>query len=279
MKRWYKWILISILLVAVYLIWSAWPRPFQLTFFDVGQGDAALIQTKAGQTILIDGGPDRKILQKLGKSLPWDKRTIDVVILSHPHADHLSGLIEVLKRYQVQQILTTGVLHTTPEYLAFLQLIKDKHIPIQTVQAGQVFNLAGDVKIDILWPNFSLVGQRFEDLNTTSIVNKVTFGKTTVLFMGDSPIDSEHALLQAGLDVRAQILKVGHHGSRNSSSEEFVKDVSPQMAIISVGEGNSFGHPHSDVVNKLTGLVPKVFRTDKDGDVNFVSDGDKWIGK
>jgi len=245
----------------------------------VGQGDAALVQTKAGQTILIDGGPDRKILQKLGGSLPWDKRTIDVVILSHPHADHLSGLIEVLKRYQVNQILTTGVLHTTPEYLAFLQLVKDKKIPVTTVQAGQVFNLAGDVKIDILWPSFSMVGQRVEDLNTTSIVNKVSFGKTSVLFMGDAPIESEQALLQAGVDVRAQILKVGHHGSRNSSSEEFIKIVSPHIAVISVGKNNSFGHPHSEVVNRLTGLVSKVFRTDKNSDVSFISDGEKWIKK
>jgi len=246
-----------------------------VTFFDVGQGDAALIRTPQDQTILIDGGPDRTILTKLGESLPWTRRTIDLVILSHPHADHVAGLNYVLARYRVRHVLMTGAIHTTPEYLKFLELLKNKEVPVTIAQAGQVIELNGGVSVEVLWPFKSMVGERVDDLNTTSIVNRVVYKATAVLFTGDTPKENEAALLNSGSDLTAQILKVAHQGSRTSSSEEFIKAVAPEVAVIPVGQ-NSYGHPHAEVVERLKKLVEVVLRTDAEGDTTWQSNGQSW---
>ncbi|HLD85859.1 MAG TPA: ComEC/Rec2 family competence protein [Patescibacteria group bacterium] len=246
-----------------------------VTFFDVGQGDAALIRTPQDQTILIDGGPDRTILTKLGESLPWTRRTIDLVILSHPHADHVAGLNYVLARYRVRHVLMTGAIHTTPEYLKFLELLKNKEVPVTIAQAGQVIELNGGVSVEVLWPFKSMVGERVDDLNTTSIVNRVVYKATAVLFTGDTPKENEAALLNSGSDLTAQILKVAHQGSRTSSSEEFIKAVAPEVAVIPVGQ-NSYGHPHAEVVERLKKLVEVVLRTDAEGDITWQSNGQSW---
>lgn len=246
-----------------------------VTFFDVGQGDAALIRTPQDQTILIDGGPDRTILTKLGESLPWTRRTIDLVILSHPHADHVAGLNYVLARYRVRHVLMTGAIHTTPEYLKFLELLKNKEVPVTIAQAGQVIELNGGVSVEVLWPFKSVVGERVNDLNITSIVNRVVYKATAVLFTGDMPKENEAALLNSGSDLTAQILKVAHQGSRTSSSEEFIKAVAPEVAVIPVGQ-NSYGHPHAEVVERLKKLVEVVLRTDAEGDITWQSNGQSW---
>lgn len=246
-----------------------------VTFFDVGQGDAALIRTPQDQTILIDGGPDRTILTKLGESLPWTRRTIDLVILSHPHADHVAGLNYVLARYRVRHVLMTGAIHTTPEYLKFLELLKNKEVPVTIAQAGQVIELNGGVSVEVLWPFKSVVGERVNDLNITSIVNRVVYKATAVLFTGDTPKENEAALLNSGSDLTAQILKVAHQGSRTSSSEEFIKAVAPEVAVIPVGQ-NSYGHPHAEVVERLKKLVEVVLRTDAEGDITWQSNGQSW---
>lgn len=275
MKRW--WIFLFIFLtILVAGWWFNRPTPFTINFFDIGQGESALVQTPAGQNILIDGGPSAAVLQKLGSTLPWTRRTIDLVILSHPHADHVTGLIKVLERYKVRQVLATGVLHTTPEYLTFLKLIKDKKIPLTIAQAGQNIKLASGVSVDILWPPMSYIGQQVDDLNLTSIVNKINFGETSALFTGDTPIMNEQALISAGVNLHAQILKVAHQGSRTSTSEEFLRAVAPEFAVISVGRNNRFGHPNKEVLERLKSLGIKIFRTDVDGNVSFVSNGQAW---
>ena len=246
-----------------------------VTFFDVGQGDAALIRTPQDQTILIDGGPDRTILTKLGESLPWTRRTIDLVILSHPHADHVAGLNYVLARYRVRHVLMTGAIHTTPEYLKFLELLKNKEVPVTIAQAGQVIELNGGVSVEVLWPFKSVVGERVNDLNITSIVNRVVYKATAMLFTGDTLKENEAALLNSGSDLTAQILKVAHQGSRTSSSEEFIKAVAPEVAVIPVGQ-NSYGHPHAEVVERLKKLVEVVLRTDAEGDITWQSNGQSW---
>jgi competence protein ComEC len=278
MKRW--WIFLFIfLIIGVAWWWLNKPTPFTVTFFDVGEGESALVQTPSGQNILIDGGPSAAVLQKLGGALPWTKRNIDLIILSHPHADHITGVIKVLERYKVRQVLTTDVLHTTPEYIAFLKLIKDKKIPLAIARTGQNIKLASGVSVDILWPPISYAGQQVDDLNSTSIVNKINFGETSVLFTGDTPIVNEQALITTSTNLRSQILKVAHQGSRTSSSEEFLRAVAPEFAVISVGKDNRFGHPHQEVLERLKNLSIKIFRTDIDGDISFVSDGKRWAKK
>ncbi|HBZ36152.1 MAG TPA: hypothetical protein DEO26_00250 [Candidatus Veblenbacteria bacterium] len=276
MKRIY-YLLIGgvILLAAGWLLSFNHQAGLSVTFFDVGQGDAALIRTAEGQNILIDGGPSRSILSKLGAYLPWTDRTIDLVILSHPHADHVTGLNHVLENYQVNHVLISGALHTTSEYLRFLELIKEKNIPITIALAGQTFTLNGGVNIEVLWPIESLAQKEFTDLNESSIVNKVTYGDTAILFTGDTPLENEEAVLQSGQIIKADILKVAHQGSKTSSGDNFIKAVSPQVAVISVGN-NNYGHPNADTVARLKSLVPVVLRTDEAGDITYISNGQSF---
>ncbi len=273
----------AILLVAAVLIvgGSFWFAAVQgkgllvVTFLDVGQGDAAIIRTPTEETILIDGGPDRTVLTKLAKYIPWTERTIDLVVVSHPHADHLTGLNYVLERYKVRHVLMTDAVHTTPEYLRFLELLKEKNIPITLAVTGRKFEFGQGVSLEVIWPREKFGGQRLTDLNDSSLVNKIIYGTSVVLFTGDTPQENEQAILTTGLDIKAQILKVSHQGSKTSSTSEFIKAVAPGAAIISVGP-NSYGHPHAEVVSRLEQLVPSVLRTDQEGDITFISDGQNF---
>lgn len=243
-----------------------------VTFLNIGQGDSTIIRTSQGETILIDGGPDRTILSKLAKYIPWAERTIDLMILSHPHADHLTGLNYVLERYKVRHVLMTDAVHTTPEYFRFLELLKEKNIPITLATTGKKFMFSDGVVIEVIWPNETFVDRKLSDLNDSSIVDKLVYGSSSIIFTGDTPAANEQAILRAGLDVRAQILKVAHQGSKTSSTKEFIQAVAPEVAIIPVGP-NSYGHPHKEVVDRLNELVPLVLRTDEEGDITFVSNG------
>ena len=271
--------LLIILLVVGLVVWfyqARQPEVFSLTFFDVGQGDAALVQIPGGQNILIDGGPDRSVLSKLGQTLPWGNRQIDLVILSHPHSDHVTGLAAVLENYQVRQVLITGVSHTAPAYLQFLQYIRDKKIPALIGESGQIIKLAGGVEVQVLYPTSSYAAKVVADINTTSLVVKIKYGETGVLFTGDMPIEVENELLRRQLDLSAQILKVSHQGSLTSSGPDFLQAVNPTYAVISVGARNLYGHPSAEVLNRLQNRGIIYWRTDQAGDIKFVSDGKIW---
>lgn len=277
MKKVIYFLLVLLLIAATAgRLWFRTSASLLVIFLNVGQGDATVIRTPQGQTILIDGGPDRTILSKLGKYLPWTEKVIDLAVLSHPHADHLAGLNYILERYQVKHILMTEAVHTTPDYFHFLELIKKHNIPVTIALSGQEFLFDdGIVKLQTIWPDRSLAKERLTDLNSSSIVNRLVYGTTAVLFTGDTPVANEMSILNSGQTVRADILKVAHQGSRTSSSDEFLRTVSPQVAVISVGR-NSYGHPHTEVIDRLQHLVAQVLRTDQQGDIIFISDGDKF---
>ncbi len=249
----------------------------EVNFFNVGQGDAILIKTPKQQKILIDGGPDNKIIYKLGRNLPFFEREIDLVILTHPHADHLTGLVEVLKRYKVKKILTTGVIHTTPEYLEWLREISKQNMPIEIAQAGQVINFDENLKLEILYPLENLAERRVENLNNTSIVSKLIFGRTSFLFVGDAESEVEEKLISEGVDLKVDVLKVAHHGSKDATSYKFLDKVQPKITVIMVGAKNKFGHPSQTVVNRLEKMGVKILRTDKNGDIKILSNGEKLI--
>ena len=243
----------------------------KIDFFDVGQGEAILIDAPNGNQVLIDGGPSDTILAKLGEALPFSDRKIELVILTHPDADHLSGLVEVLKRYDVGEILETGILGSSAEYQIWNELIKTKKIPVVFARAGQVVSLADGVAIKILYPVNKINGQDYSDkTNNTSIVGKIVYGKNSVLFTGDAEAAAENALLLSHENLKADILQVGHHGSKNSSGQEFLNAIAPVTAVIQVGANNKYGHPTPEVLDRLKGI--KVFRTDQDGNVDFSCD-------
>jgi len=171
------------------------PKDLEVDFFDVGQGDAILIKSPFGQNILIDGGPDSKVIDELGKNLPfWDRR-IDLMVLTHPHDDHVTGLIEVIKRYRVKKILYTGVVHDAPNYLAWLEEIRERKIPLVIIDRPQKIVLGENCYLDIISPTKSLLGHEVDNLNNSSIAAKLVFGQTKFLLMGDAEVEIEKELL------------------------------------------------------------------------------------
>lgn len=268
---------IAAVIVAIPLFWSIYNQPKNLAvdFLNVGQGDAILIKTPGGQNVLIDGGPDKSVIKRLGENLPWWDKQIDLMILTHPHDDHVTGLIEVLKRYQVKRILYTGVTHNAPNYLTWLKTVRDKKTPLTIIDQEQTLVLGQQAKLEILYPNQSFLGQEVADLNDSSIIIKLIYGQNKFLLTGDAGLAVEKILLAGGADLSAEVLKVGHHGSEYSTSEEFLAKVKPSVAVIEVGKDNSFGHPNLRIIKRLLRAGARIFRTDLHGTIKAASDGVK----
>ncbi len=245
----------------------------KVSFLDVGQGDSILIQTPSGGTMLIDGGRDNAVLSRLGTELPFFKRNIDVVIATHPDADHVTGLVNVLEKYKVGSVLEPGVTVNTDVYQNLQQIILNKNIPHIYARAGQKIMLdqKNNIYLTILYPDTDVTGW---ETNDASIVARLDYGNTSFMFTGDSPIGKELYLVQhnpAMLPV--DVLKLGHHGSRTSSSVEYLMAVHPKLAIISAGFKNQYGHPHKEVLDRLKNLHIPYLETSKIGTINCVSNG------
>ncbi len=252
--------------------------------FAVGQGDGIYIRTPEGYDIVIDGGPSpRAILSKLGRVMPFYDRTLDAVILSHPHADHIIGLIALLGKYRVKQVYLSGAEHNTPEYRAFLELLR-QHTEIQKIKIDHQFTVefSRDTMLEFLYPTMDVTGPEALDfmgknVNNTSIVARFTHNKESALFTGDIEKEAEHYLVSyyAVADaapetenrLQARILKVPHQGSKTSSTPEFLQAVNPTIAVIPVGAGNKYGHPHKETIDRLTEFGIKILRTDYDRDI------------
>lgn len=247
-------------------------------FFDVGQGDAVFIQTPSGNQMVIDGGPNAAVLSKLGSAMPFWDRSIDVLILTHPDADHLNGALEILKRYDVGLVIESGVNHSIPEYEEWHKIIKEKGIPVHVAASGEKIDFGDGVNFDIYTPFESFLGSSPSNVHNAMVTGRLVYASSSVLFTGDAEKSLEYRLVSESLNskfliLNSDILKVGHHGSKNSTSEEFLKAVSPAVAVISVGRKNIYGHPHQEVLDRLNALGIKIFRTDLNGDIKFVSDG------
>lgn len=255
----------------------------EIISLDVGQGDAILIKTPKKQTMLIDGGPNNKVLQKLGRYLTFNNRRIDIILLTHPHSDHVSGLVEVSKRYDIGAIVLNSADIKTDVYYEFLKVIKEKNIPVITAEFGEAIHFDKDLEFDVLAPMISNsivfnkqnegFGSSGNDINDTSIVGKLMFNDFSMIFMGDATYKIENQLLAYGRNLKSDILKVGHHGSKYSSLLSFLKIVSPKAAIIEVGAKNRYGHPSPAALNRLKIIDANVFRTDLNGDIKIISDG------
>lgn len=266
---------IIFVLSAFFLFWIYWQpsKNLEVDFLNVGQGDAILIKAPSGQNILIDGGPDKSVIRELSRNLAWWDREIDLIILTHPHDDHVSGLIDVIKRYKVKQIISSGVIHNGPNYLAWMDLVRNKKIKLVIIDRPQTVNLGQGCDLEIIYPISSFLGKEVDNLNNSSLVAKLIYGESEFLFMGDAEKETEDKLLAEKIDMSANVLKVGHHGSDTGSGENFLNTVKPKIAIIEVGKDNGFGHPSLRVLKRLERLGVKIFRTDTDGTIKFISDG------
>lgn len=240
-------------------------------FIDVGQGDSILIQCPDGKNMLIDGGPTDagSSVENYLKNNKINK--IDVIIGTHPHADHIGGLITIVKDFDFKSIYMPKVANNTACFRDLLVAIKNKGFKINTPKAGGNINFSSTVTVTILAPNDS----NYENLNNYSTVIKLSYGNTTFLFEGDAQDISEQEMLEKGYDLKANVLKVGHHGSYNSTSPEFLKAVSPNYAVISAGEDNKYGHPHKETLKKLHAAGVTVYRTDENGTIIAISNGEK----
>ncbi|NLG79988.1 MAG: MBL fold metallo-hydrolase [Firmicutes bacterium] len=238
-------------------------------FIDVGQGDSILVQAPSGKTMLVDGGPvdasDRLIAYLKAQKVS----RIDVLVATHPHADHIGGLIEVLRTFVVGLVVDSGKVHTTATYERFLTLIDQKNIRFRLGRAGDTIDLGPGLDVRILHPSEPLP----ENMNDCSVVIRLQYGKVGFLLTGDAETEAENAILRSGADVHATVLKVAHHGSRTSSSPWFLKAVKPVVAVIPVGAGNPYGHPHRITLLNLADYMDRVYRADLDGDVVVTTDG------
>jgi len=279
-----KWFVLPLLIVAI-LVWSvALTMPddkLHVSFLDVGQGDAILIQTSNGQNIIIDGGPDpQKINLELSKKLPFWDRTIDLMVCTQPQADHVTGLVDVLQRYKVKQVLEPGVSYDLAIYQEWLRIIQDKGIEYKIARAGQEINLGDGIKMEVLNPPESLFEGTSHDVDNNGVVLRLSWGQFSFLFTADIREEAEFELIGQRANLRSTVLKVAHHGSRTSTTSQFLAAVDPEVAVISVGADNPFGHPSPEVVERLIDKLGEdnVYRTDEDGTVELITDGERlWV--
>ncbi|KKR56409.1 hypothetical protein A2470_00130 [Candidatus Curtissbacteria bacterium RIFOXYC2_FULL_41_11] len=249
---------------------------FRLIACDVGQGDGILLVSPGGKQVLIDGGPGTKVVDCLGQKMPFWDRTVEMVVSTHPEKDHLEGLLEVLARYKVKMVVTTGVVNDTELFKAWKEAIRKEGAKIYFVKAGDrlvLDSIRGRTSsMDVLWPTaeklalWKLAG--LTETNESSVVMKVNFGQFCAYLTGDIPKE----ILESLINKSCQVLKISHHGSKTGTSEQILDSVHPIVTIIQVGR-NSFGHPHKEVIDLLESKVVTIYRNDSNGIIEISSDG------
>ena len=251
-----------------------------VSFFDVGQGDSTYIRTPSGADILIDAGPDLLTLHRLGRRMPWYDRRLELLVLTHPDSDHITAAVEILRRYEVLHILLPNVANDTPVFHAIHQEIEQQHSDVHFAAVGESLQL-DKVRIDVLHPSFAeypnnasmpLDARLQPPTNDLSVVMLLTYGANRFLFTGDATRKLEETMLRRGLVTQVQFLKVAHHGSRTSTHWEFLEQVRPEIAVISVGQENHFGHPHREVLERLQNIGATILRTDIYGTIHAECD-------
>jgi competence protein ComEC len=271
------------------VLFAAWhvgatrpPPDLVVTALDVGQGDAILIQSPGGRTVLMDGGGEPGA-QRAG----WDiglmrvvpalrragVRRLDIVLLSHPHEDHVGGLPAVVENFPVGIVLDPGVPHPSPSYLRLLRITEAGRIGYRKARQGQDVDLGGGTRLSILYPPEFPPTLDGDPVHARSVIARLTHGRFAMLLAGDIEAPVERHLVDRGVRLQSQVLKVGHHGSKTSTTPLFLSYVRPRVAVISLGAGNSFGHPHQSTLDALAAAGAVVRRTDLDGAIRITSDG------
>lgn len=265
-----------ILITSGYYYFQAQPDGLlHVYFLNVGQGDATLIRTPTGENILIDGGPKNTVLGELKEILPPLDAEIALIILTHPHKDHIEGLLSVISRYSVKKILISGTYDNKYFIERFLKLAAAKKITVMVAEAKTDFS-AGEVMLDILYPFVQKLAQE-ENPHWNNIVARLTYGENEILFTGDAETDIEEKLIATGAPLNADILKVGHHGSLTSTSEAFLQAVTPEYSVIMAGKGNTYHLPNPKTLEHLKQFHSKILRTDKDGRIEMIFSAERMV--
>ncbi len=264
--------LAPVLILIMVLSWIHWSRLSQghliVHFLDIGQGDSVLIQTPSNKIILVDGGPGTEIMTELNEILPFLEKEIDLLVLTHPHSDHVEGLVPVVKRYDIDAALITGVSYSNPYYDEFL---KDLQLEAEVyfADSSQDFDFGDGVYLDVLYPFEPIISGEFENVNNSSIVMRIIYEENEILLAGDAEFEVEEELLELGAVLFSDVFKASHHGSRTANTEEFVEAISPSIVVIQSGEDNAFGHPHQETLDVFEKIGADVYRNDLDGRVSL----------
>ncbi|MCE5200488.1 MAG: ComEC/Rec2 family competence protein [Armatimonadota bacterium] len=275
-------IVISVVALVALSVWAyallPVGRTLELTVMDVGEGLCVVMRAPSGKVMVMDCGTGSwRRSESVGKSVvaPYLQRmgkgSIDVAVLSHPHADHVSGYAGLLKQIPAKLVLDTGARCRSPQYKRFLKAVKRCKASYRIAKRGQTIDMGGGTIVQVLSPT---PGKRYCDLNNRSIVLRVVYKHAAIVLAADAGEEAENEILASHLPVRAQVLQVGHHGGHDSSSASWIAAVKPSAAIISCGWNNDYGHPSREVVNRLQSSGARVYRTDRDGAVSITTDGE-----
>ncbi|EOU1840390.1 MBL fold metallo-hydrolase [Clostridium perfringens] len=241
-----------------------------VTYLNVGQGDSELIQVN-GINMLIDAGTNAGANDLVKDLKNRGIKTIDIAIATHPHEDHIGGMDEVLENFDVKSFYAPKVAHTTKTYENMLKAVKNEGLKIQQIKEGTKIDLGKDTEVQV----YSPVKSQYEELNNYSPVMKISYGQNSFMFTGDAESLVEKEILNENKDLKADVLKLGHHGSHSSTSEEFLKAVNPSTAIVSCAKDNKYGHPHKETMSNLKKAGITVYETFRDGDITISSNGKK----
>jgi beta-lactamase superfamily II metal-dependent hydrolase len=249
------------------------PAPLRIDFVAVGQGDAALVTSPTGKTVLIDGGPRAAGPMLTALLRARHATAIDLVVLTHRHEDHLGGIAEVVRAFPVRLFMDAPFPHRSLVYEQLLETLQERHVMVRNAERGRTIDLGGGATITLLTPPDPAINHSRSDVNANSVVVRLDYGATGVLFAADAEPQTERWLLASDAQLPAQILKVAHHGGRYSSTARFLTAVAPLAAVISVGVVNEYGHPTPEAIARLQRAHARVYRTDRDGTVTVETDG------
>jgi len=274
-KKQFKYYFLGLLFLAAVFVWyavfSEERKGLEIDFLDVGQGDAIFIQAPNGNQVLLDAGPNKKVLSELSKVMPFYDHSIDLAVESHPDNDHIAGFIDAFKRYDIGAIMESGVEVDTPVYQELEKTIKDKNIQKILAKRGMRINLGDGIYIDILLP---VINNPNFSPHDGMVVLKLNYGKNSFLLTGDMEEKMENYLVSIDNNLKSDVLKIGHHGSKTSTSEALLGYVNPDYAIISVGKDNKYGHPTPEVLERLNQFKIPILRTDERGTIKIKSNGE-----
>ena len=259
--------------------------PLRVAFLDVGQGDAAVIESPTGRVIVVDGGGIPGTDERMGRDpgnyvvVPYLRSrgisTVDLIVPTHPDDDHVQGLNAVVARFTVRAALIGGYPGPSAPYHRLLDALYRQNIPIHLARRGNRLEIGGGAFLEVLAPGDHAITGAHSDTNNNSIVLRVVYGKARILLTGDAEAEEETEIVAAGNDISADVLKVGHHGSRWSTSEPFLDRVRPTIAVVSCSKNNLYGHPHRETQERLTARRVRLFRTDRDGAILIETDGSR----
>lgn len=271
------WCVIGILVAINFYVWSTvyavHPHELRVSVLDIGQGDSILIQGPTGIQMLVDGGPDHSVLRQLPREIGLLDRSIDMIVETHPDKDHIAGLADVFDRYVVSYFISPGIPNdTAATYAVNNAVLNEKGVHAFVARRGMRIHLGDGAYADVLYPDRDV---SMLETNEGSVTMKVVYGTTSFLLTGDLPSDKEDYLISIGTDLKSDVLKAGHHGSKYSTDDAWLAAVHPSIVAVSAGKGNTYGHPNPETIGRIQNKGAQILSTIDSGTIRFISDGTK----